>query len=368
MSDDRLLGLAPRQDGLLRLGASPLDDPVIAGLPRLREQMLAFKPVRGANRNFGGVAPDPVQQVRDALAYREPGWYYGSVLPFRARGQEKELAIPGILRDAGVGLLDLLQGRTEQAPDGTTILSPYATLTLLGLAGAGTTPAGALASGGRSAGIGAAGLSGARTEAEWLRAMSEAPMMYHGTDRSITAFEPGSFFSREHKHASGFARGRAMERGGDPAAGAVVYDVKLAPERPFSVNGTYSLAELDAILAAVEKDPDLVSANAATTAADNIAQGILGHSAAEVHRAVAGGQNPTGIPGGPLYHLLERHAGSAFNSLRAAGYDAISSGRDVQMLTNRNIRSTRARFDPKLRHTPDILAGLAGPAAAAAIG
>jgi hypothetical protein len=76
--------------------------------------------------------------------------------------------------------------------------------------------------------------------------------------------------------------------------------VKLAPERPFSVNGTYSLAELDAILAAVEKDPDLA------VVADNIAQGLVGRSAAGVHRAVAQGQNPTGIPGGPLYHLSER--------------------------------------------------------------
>src|SRR5262249_31892790 len=57
----------------------------------------------GANRNFGGVGPDALHAARNALAYREPGWYYGSVLPFRARAQEKEWAIPGILRDAAWG-------------------------------------------------------------------------------------------------------------------------------------------------------------------------------------------------------------------------------------------------------------------------
>src|SRR5215475_3711786 len=135
MADDGLFGLAqPQQAGaLLGLGVSPLDDPVMAEVRRQRQLGRLFAPVAGANRNFGGIRPDSVQAARDALAYREPGWYYGSVLPFRARGQEQEWAIPGILRDAGVGILDLAMGRTETAPNGATILSPYATLALLGL-------------------------------------------------------------------------------------------------------------------------------------------------------------------------------------------------------------------------------------------
>src|SRR5215813_7364425 len=105
MAAGGLLALAPPQQAgaLLGLGTWPLNDPVVGALHRQRQQRLSFAPVAGANRNFGGVGPDPVQAVRDALAYREPGWYYGTVLPFRARAQEKEWAIPGILRDAGVG-------------------------------------------------------------------------------------------------------------------------------------------------------------------------------------------------------------------------------------------------------------------------
>jgi hypothetical protein len=68
--------------------------------------------------------------------------------------------------------------------------------------------------------------------------------MYHGTNEDTAAFHPGSFFTTKPDYASGRAEGSAARRGGDPAAGAAVYDVRLAPERPFSVNGTYSLADM----------------------------------------------------------------------------------------------------------------------------
>jgi hypothetical protein len=136
-------------------GASPLDDPVIAGLQRLREQQWLFKPVAGANRNFGGIAsPDP--DPRDFIP--KPGFDYGFLFPTRWPKGHPEAPRqwgywPQIIRDPVTALADTMQGglydvnrgREDTAP--SYVLPPSMTLALMGMAGLGTKPAGALGSG-----------------------------------------------------------------------------------------------------------------------------------------------------------------------------------------------------------------------------
>lgn len=77
---------------------------------------------------------DLLESLRAGLQ-EEPGYQYGSVLPFRApqgdsSGQGLELALPGMIRSPALGMLDLLQGRTETY-GGKTSLGADATNAML---------------------------------------------------------------------------------------------------------------------------------------------------------------------------------------------------------------------------------------------
>ena len=63
------------------------------------------------------------------------------------------------------------------------------------------------------------------------------------------------------------------------------------------------------------------------------------------------------MTGGALRQITEKAAGDAVAPLRAAGFDAMDSGRDVRTLTGHGQRLKDAAFDPAKWNARDVMAG-----------
>jgi len=74
------------------------------------------------------------------------------------------------------------------------------------------------------------------------------------------------------------------------------------------------------------------------------------------------------MPGAALHQMMEIAAGDAVAPLRAAGFDAIDTGRDVRMLKNFGQRLKEAAFDPDKRDSRKLLAGIGAGGLAVGLG
>lgn len=156
-----------------------------------------------------------------------------------------------------------------------------------------------------------------------------------------------AYFSRDREYAHGFA-----ERGGQEAP----REFRLNLTNTFSDGGAMTASKYGSLVeAAAKSDPKLAIELAESIAPGKGVEWLIGFSKANPDFVVV-------EPGAAAFvrQAIEIGSSDAVGLFRAAGYDAIDSGRDVRKLTADGIRLKDARFDPSKASSRDIMAGIAG--------
>lgn len=155
------------------------------------------------------------------------------------------------------------------------------------------------------------------------------------------------FFSRDEDYARGFA-----QQGGN----ADPREFRLKTPNAFSDRAPLTAGQYGRIVeAAAANDPQLANDLAEQIAPGKGVDWVMGFGRARPDFVVV-------EPGGTAFvrHAIERGSADPIGLFRAAGFDALDSGRDVRMLTGEGIRLKDARFDPSQSGSRNILAGVAG--------
>ena len=227
---------------------------------------------------------------------------------------------------------------------------------LTALSGAGAVfglPFGKLAKGAAGAGKNAL-FSGAGLVDDETARMARAKQMgyadepfYRGEATGKTYEGDAAFFSRDPEYAAGFAA-----KGGQNAPA----EYRLNLTKTFTDAAPISAADYGRIVeAAAHRDPKLAADLAESIAPGKGVDWVIGFAKARPDFIVV---ERGGAPF--VRHAIERGSSDAVGLFRAAGYDALDSGRDVQKIGAEGIRSKNARFDPSKASSTDIMAGLAG--------
>jgi hypothetical protein len=154
-------------------------------------------------------------------------------------------------------------------------------------------------------------------------------------------------FSRDAEYAKGFAqKGGAVEP----------REFRLNLKNAFDLNQPITAGSYGKIVAAAaERDPKLAADLAESIAPGKGVDWVVGFGKARPDFVVV---EKGGAP--VVYQSLDRGSSDVVGLLRAAGYDAIDSGRDVRKLAGDGIRLKDARFDPSKASSKNIMAGVAG--------
>lgn len=172
---------------------------------------------------------------------------------------------------------------------------------------------------------------------------------YRG-EASGNAYAGGpAFFSRDQEYAAGFAK-----KGGQDAPA----EYRLNLGNTFSDRAPMRAADYGRLVeAAAASDPKLAADLAESIAPGKGVEWLIGFSKAQPDFVVV-------EPGGAsvIRHAIERGSADPMRLFRAAGYDALDSGRDVRKIAETGIRSKDAAFDPSKAASGNIMAGLAGAA------
>lgn len=163
-------------------------------------------------------------------------------------------------------------------------------------------------------------------------------------------------FYRGQQEAPDVGRPQFYSRDAGTAAGfGDVSEYRLAMKQPLRFSEEISLKQyVDAMNAAERQTPG---------SAAKLAEGvpIEGNWTPESLNVLASEHGATPIMAGGLFHqALEGVVGDAVAPLRAAGFDAIDTGRDVRMLKGSGQRLKDATFDPEKASLKDLRASIKG--------
>lgn len=180
------------------------------------------------------------------------------------------------------------------------------------------------------------------------RQMGYADEPFYRGEASGKPYQGGpAHFSRDEGYAAGFAN-----KGGADAPA----EYRLNLSNTFSDRGAITAAKYGALVeAAAATDPKLALDLAESIAPGKGVEWLIGFSKARPDFVVVD-------EGGAalVRHAIERGSSDPIGVFRAAGYDALDSGRDVRKLDAAGIRSKDAQFNPSKASSTDIMAGLAG--------
>ncbi len=172
---------------------------------------------------------------------------------------------------------------------------------------------------------------------------------YHGGPPPRRGNFGTRFWSRDRDYAAGIARHK----------GGSLHEALLRSERPLAWNREYTLNDiLDLSLGARAVYGDDLAHRLAAAAPIELGGRPLRGLDDLRFAASRLGSEPV-IDGRMLTQLWDVNTQRDMNVLRAAGFDALDTGRDVVMLRPENIRSPRARFDPRHLSSPDWMAAVA---------
>lgn len=170
---------------------------------------------------------------------------------------------------------------------------------------------------------------------------------YRGEATGKTYGGGPAFFSRDPDTAGGFAAK------GDQSAAA---EYRLNLGSTFSDAAPMTAANYGRLVeAAAQRDPKLAIELAESIAPGKGVDWVIGFSRARPDFVVV---ERGGAPF--VRQAIEKNSSDAVGLMKAAGYDAIDTGRDVWKIGGTGIRSKDARFDPNKASSTDIMAGIAG--------
>lgn len=203
---------------------------------------------------------------------------------------------------------------------------------------------GADAEAGRAGGVKSAGgrLAGLLGMDDASRAQRMADQGYErGYWRAGWGPADGEYYTRDIEYAKGRA-GQLEREAGKPVGSADLREYALRPGATLSYAKGYSAEDLAPIVVALQKQgyKDLAK-YLPEMAAEDYAHGRM--------------------PGQFLMQLLDRNTGDGLGVLRAAGIEALDTGRDVIMFNRASggVRdANKAVFDPKKRNSADPFAGI----------
>jgi len=146
------------------------------------------------------------------------------------------------------------------------------------------------------------------------------------------------FYSRDPETSKGFGE---------------VKEYRLAIKKPLHFGQEITLGDYVAVMHTVAKQ--------SPKAAAEMAAGVPLRGEWTMERLSKVAEKQGGVEimnGASLHQIVETLVGDAVAPLRAAGYDAIDTGRDVRMLTKRGQRLKGAAFDPDKAKSTDLRASL----------
>jgi hypothetical protein len=169
------------------------------------------------------------------------------------------------------------------------------------------------------------------------------------TGKTPNKYDEGGFFSRDKEYATGFAK-----RGGQDEP----REFRLNLQKTFDDNQPLTAADYSRLVDGALQVGDKKLASDLT---DMLKPGLTPD-----HLRRIAEKSPDAVVtdgGGHIRHAIEINSKAPEDLFKAAGYDALSSGRDVRKLTGVGIRLKEAAFDPKKADSTNIMAGIAGLAA-----
>ena len=187
--------------------------------------------------------------------------------------------------------------------------------------------------------------------------MDEASRLARGR---AAGYSDESFYRGAASHDDGrtafYSRDPSVSSGHADKVGGTMEEYRLSVKKPVRFGEDVTLSDYVAVIREVEK----TNPTAAAIMARDVP--VAGNWTVESLTKLAENHGATPIMDGGLFlHALEGVAGTTAGPLRAAGFDAIDTGRDVRTLTAQGQRLKGATFDPNKAHLKDLRASLHAP-------